>query len=134
MIIKTKTIVFCDEGEEDWLRYFKPDFDQAAIEFSNLQVFDSPKAFEQTYGILMFDWGGMSIGNSMLEHFIRHLYSIAEENPSKDFILLSRFTQDAYNDMLRDGGKDLSNIYTTEKWIELMNHKKFNHGKKNSIG
>ena len=124
MKIKTKTIVFCDEGQEDWEQYFKREFDRAEIEFEDLQVFDSPDAFEQSYGILMFDWGGMSMGNSMLDHFTRRIYKLAEENPSKDFILLSRFTERAYEDMLAGGHCKLFNIYSAEKWIDLMDHSK----------
>jgi hypothetical protein len=122
MKIKTKTIVFCDEGQEDWDNYFKREFDRAEIEFEDLQVFDSPDAFEQSYGILMFDWGGMSIGNSLLDHFTRRIYKLAEENPSRDFILLSRFTEEAYNDMVNGGHLKLSNIYSAEQWIKLMDH------------
>jgi len=124
MKIKTKTVVFCDEGQEDWDNYFKREFDRAEIEFEDLQVFDSPDAFEQSYGILMFDWGGMSMGNSLLDHFTRRIYSLAEENPSKDFILLSRFTERAYEDMIAGGHCKLFNIYSAEKWIDLMDHSK----------
>ena len=120
--IKSKTIVFCDEGEDDWNQYFKREFDHAEIEFENLQVFDSPDAFNQSFEILMFDWGGMSMGNSMLDHFTRRIYKLAEENPSKDFILLSRFTERAYEDMLAGGHEKLHNIYSAEKWIDLMDH------------
>jgi hypothetical protein len=122
MKIKSKVVVFCDEGQNDWDNYFKREFDHAEIEFENLQVFDSPDAFEQSFEILMYDWGGMSFGNSMLDHFTRRIYELAEENPSKDFILLSRFTERAYEDMLAGGHEKLFNIYTAEQWIKLMDH------------
>ena len=114
--IKSKVVVFCD-GEDDW-NYFKSDFKN--IEFTNLEIFQSPSAFEETFDIFMFDWGGMSIGNSILQSFIRYLYKMAEENPNKDFILLSKFTNESYNDLLNGQHEKLFNIYTTEEWIKTI--------------
>ncbi len=123
--INSKVVVFCDEGEEDWKRFKKEFFWTeygviTNIEFTNLTIFESAKAFEQSFDIFMFDWGGMSMGNSMLEHFIRRLCKMAEENPSKDFILLSRFTNDAYVDYLRNEHEKLFNVYTTDQWLETI--------------
>jgi len=120
MQINAKTVVFCDEGEEDWIKYFKNEFDYSGITFNNITIFDSPKAFEESFSIFMFDWGGMSIGNDMLRSFIRHLYKIAEDNPSKDFILLSSFTERAYKDMNKDKNPDLLNIYSSTTWIDKI--------------
>lgn len=123
--INSKVIVFCDEGEEDW-EYFKKEFFWTEggtitnIEFTNLTVFESPKAFEESFQIFMFDWGGMSMGNSMLEYFIRLLCKMAEDNPSKDFILLSRFTNDAYRDYLEKENGKLFNVYTINQWLETI--------------
>jgi len=123
MEIKAKTVVFCDEGQEDWENYFLTRFNENNIYFINLNVFDTPQAFEESFEIFMFDWGGMSLGNSMLEHFIRRLYKLAEENPNKDFILLSRFTKDAYEDMLDKSHSNLENIYTIYSYILKLNGK-----------
>jgi hypothetical protein len=123
--INSKVVVFCDEGEEDW-ECFKKEFFWTEygvitnIEFINLTIFESANAFEQSFDIFMFDWGGMSMGNSMLEHFIRRLCKMAEDNPSKDFILLSRFTNDAYRDYLENEHEKLFNVYTTDQWLETI--------------
>ena len=114
--IKAKTIVFCDEGEEDWNNYFKNEFDYAGIIFNNLTIFDSPEAFKESFSIFMFDWGGMSLGNSCLRSFTRQLYKLAEENPNKDFVLLSYFTQDAYNDM----NKDISTAQSSSQLVAIL--------------
>lgn len=116
--INRKVVVFCDEGEEDW-EYFHSQFKHHNLEFTNVDVYDSPDAFEQSFQTLMFDWGGMSMGNSLLESFTRQLYKLAEDNPNKDFVLLSTFSEWAYNDLKEyDNFKHLSNIYTLEQYAE----------------
>jgi hypothetical protein len=123
--IKAKVVVFCDGGDEDW-NFFKKEFFWTTygtiteINFTNLKVFESAKAFDESYQIFMFDWGGMGMGNSMMQHFIRRLYKVAEENPSKDFILLSKFTNEAYNEHLLNSHEKLFNIYTTDQWLETI--------------
>ena len=118
-----KVVVFCDEGKSDWENYFKREFDVEHIEFTNIEVFESAKAFEQTFDVFMFDWGGMSLGNSMLDHFVRRLYHMAEDMPSRDFVLLSFFTETAYEDMLNRQYEKLFNIYSVEQYIEKIKNK-----------
>ena len=60
----------------------------------------------------IFDWGGMSIGNSMLEHFCQYILDEAREHPSRIYIMASAFTRDAMEDlqsMMRD--EKFPNIY-----------------------
>lgn len=127
--IWTKVVVFCDEGFSDWEHNFKPQFEKNSINFKNIQVFDSPKAFTESCGIFMFDWGGMSVGNNVLEHFIRWLIKNALDNPGTDFVLLSRFTDYAYRDYLEylteEEKVKLSNVYTLDKYITKLT----GHGK-----
>jgi hypothetical protein len=120
MNVKLKVVVFCDEGSDDWNQYFKTEFDNANITFSDIKIFDNPNAFTESFDIFMFDWGGMSLGNSMLDHFIRYLYKMANDNPNKDFVLLSRFTERAYEDYERDSNGELENIYNTERFIDKL--------------
>lgn len=75
--------------------------------------------FKQSFQTFMFDWGGMSLGNSLLEAFTRQLYKLALDNPSKDFVLLSTFSEWAYRDLQEDRNlKSLPNIYTMEQYAE----------------
>jgi hypothetical protein len=120
MEIKLKVVVFCDEGIEEWETYYERDFTDAGISFANLEVFEDASAFKQSFQILMFDWGGMSMGNSIIDSLIRELYRMAEESPSKDFVLLSRFTHEAYQDMNKDKNPDLFNIYSAKQYIEKL--------------
>jgi hypothetical protein len=121
--IKARTVVFCDGGEEDWNKYFKKEFEIDGIVFDNIIILDTPKAFEESFSIFMFDWGGMSLGNSMFEYLIRELYELAEENPSKDFVLLSIFTKRAYEDMIDHQHEKLENIYTIDSYIKLLKNR-----------
>lgn len=51
------------------------------------------KEFEEVkFDILFFDWGGMALGNSIMEHYIRRILKAAEVKQSTLFILVSSFT------------------------------------------
>jgi len=45
---------------------------------------------------------------------------MAEENPSKDFVLLSRFTERAYEDMLDQSSERLQNILSVQEFINKL--------------
>jgi len=52
--------------------------------------------FDRTdFDVLFFDWGGMSIGNSMSESFCREIIEHAREHPSKLYIMNSDFSRRA---------------------------------------
>ncbi len=88
------------------------------IEFTNFTTTDEPP-FDQMYDILFFDWGGMSLGNSLLDTFCKEIIDIAEDNPSKYFVMTSTFTSEAMKDALNYLQEDvkLPNIYLS---IELF--------------
>ena len=41
--------------------------------------------------LVIFDWGGMSIGNDLMGHQLRHLIQWAEDHPSGLVVILSGF-------------------------------------------
>lgn len=54
----------------------------------------------ESYDVLLFDWGGMSLGNSMLEHFAEHIFQLAEDNPSKYYVVISQLSAYAFKDIV----------------------------------
>lgn len=116
-----KIVAFCDEGQYDWDNIFNPQFLKKEIHLLNVRVFGTGRAFNESFDVFMFDWGGMSPGNDMMEHFIRKIYSLADNHPSKDFVLLSRMTKEAYVDFLSYGDiASLPNIYTFDEFTNKI--------------
>jgi hypothetical protein len=58
--------------------------------------------FEEDYGILFFDWGGMMLGNSMMDHFCRYFFNDATERSSRIYVMTSLFSKLAMEDVLRE--------------------------------
>lgn len=52
------------------------------------------------FDVLFFDWGGATIGNSMMEHFCRGFINEAIECPSKLYVMTSTFTAQYMKDEL----------------------------------
>ena len=50
------------------------------------------------FDVLFFDWGGMSIGNSLLEHFCRYIVEDARAKPERLYLMVSDFTARAMRD------------------------------------
>jgi len=73
---------------------------------------------DKKFDVLFFDWGGMSIGNSLMESFCREILFHAQEHPSKIYIMTSSFTEQAMKDMMiqyRNELKDTSNVFLNIK-------------------
>ena len=77
------------------------------ISFEEVELTEAPPfKGDKYFDYLFFDYGGMSIGNSMLEHFSRYFMQDAVDNPSKLFCVISQFTKDAVVDAERQLGKE----------------------------
>ncbi len=105
-----------NQQEKIW-KYF---CEQNNIEF-NFFATDTPEYDEKYFDVLLFDWGGMSIGNSLLEHFSRDIIKLAEDNPNRLFVVISDMTWYAFEDAKGEGLKDIQNIvYGEEKAQEYI--------------
>jgi hypothetical protein len=103
-----------DEYDLNVGRELKHDFN---LEFENVKyVFEPPLLAWNVgifYEILFFDWGGMSIGNSLLESFCRNILEEAEENPSKLYVTCSMMTLRAMNEALTEMKSRPANVLLT---------------------
>lgn len=75
---------------------------------------------ELPYDILFFDWGGMSLGNSMMEHYCRYILDEAENHPSKCYVMVSRMTEAAMQDAMGSMSTTLANVF-----LELKDFARF---------
>lgn len=74
--------------------------------------------WDEKFDILFFDWGGISIGNSMLEHFCDWIIKHAEDHPGNSYIMTSIMTSAAMNDAIKELPNIPNNIY-----LDLENNK-----------
>jgi len=82
---------------------------EKGITFDTMEATDIPPLFyEQArdFDVLFFDWGGMSMGNTMMEHFCGNIIEHAENHPSKYYIMVSTFTEDAMREAIAHYGDD----------------------------
>lgn len=93
------------------------------IFFDKIECTDTPP-FKDIYDILFFDWGGMSIGNSLLEHFCKYIIDFAKDYPSRYYIMTSTFTEAAMKDAIDYLGSNIKipNIFLTiDSFAEYWN-------------
>lgn len=67
--------------------------------------------FDEKFDVLFFDWGGMSLGNSMIDHFCNHIIKLANDNPSRCFVMTSLQTMEAMTEAIREFGETPPNIF-----------------------
>ncbi len=81
---------------------------------------------EKSYDLLFFDWGGMSMGNSMMNSFIRQIVGEAKGRPNTEYVMTSLMTEDAYRDFLEEVEDDKPfNVFGNIKEF-VDNFKKYN--------
>jgi hypothetical protein len=98
-----------DTAEE--IRMYQRTFYLNGIEISKIKHTDIPPFGRMKYDILLFDWGGASVGNSMMDNFCRRILNEAIENPSKLYIMVSRMTADAMRDATEELGELPANVF-----------------------
>jgi hypothetical protein len=97
--------------EDEFNTYIKSHFEAKGIEFTNVTCIDTPPFGKLHYDILIFDWGGMSMGNSLLEHFCRQILKEAEDRPNTYYVMASTMTKYAMEDALDELDTNLHNVF-----------------------
>ena len=133
-----KAVYFCDEPfdstPEEELEQLKGELEYEGIEaMTDLTVTTIPPfarfANPVNYDILFFDWGGMSLGNSILDHFCREILHEAEDYPNRIYVLVSRMTMEAMLDAMESMSPKLPNLFLTIKDFAASAWVKENKGK-----
>lgn len=101
--LNLKALYLCDPmgDQEDEMKTIQKNLEEDfgySLEIAPVEFLKD--AFEINFDVLFFDWGGMSIGNSMLEHFAEYLIDDAKEHPMRDYVMTSSFTKVAMEDAL----------------------------------
>lgn len=82
-----------------------------------IEIQETPEFFDEQFDVMFFDWGGMSVGNSLMDHFCREIIKMSENKPSTAFVMVSRFTKEAMEDAIRyfeiDEHNTPTNIFLT---------------------
>ena len=83
------------------------------------------QALDGSFDVMFFDWGGMCIGNSILESSCEHILEDAHEHPSRDYVMTSDMTEFAMKDAIKMSEGNLlgkpTNLFLTPQ--EYCNHK-----------
>jgi len=112
-----KIVYWCDLNDdvENEAKFIKKQLADIGISRFNFLVHtNGPQILKDSFDILFFDWGGMSMGNSLLEHFCDYILKHAEENPSRIYIMNSTFTAYAMRDAKEEYGdefKEIPNVF-----------------------
>lgn len=109
-----KAIYFCDpmgdcEKEcNEIVRYLKDNNITLDVEAQDVPKWLNEK---QKFDILFFDYGGMRMGNSMLECFCEEIIKDAENHPSRIYVMCSQFTKEAMREAKDYFSVELCNIF-----------------------
>ncbi|MCE5212129.1 MAG: hypothetical protein LLG40_11290 [Deltaproteobacteria bacterium] len=109
-----KVIYFCDpmftsmvdSPEEEYEVNINPALNRHHIEFENVTCTIDSNCLDEICDVFFFDWGGMSVGNSCLEHLCREIRKLADDRPNTYYVVVSEFTQFAMIDALLEFGKE----------------------------
>ncbi len=121
---QVKALYFCDEPFESTpekeLEQLKRELEYEGVEvMADITVTTRPPfarfSDPVNYDILFFDWGGMSLGNSILDHFCREILHEAEDYPNRIYVLVSRMTMEAMLDAMESMSSRLPNLFLTIK-------------------
>lgn len=122
-IINNKKVIYlgdymlsrgCNTLEEEFEKNVKNVLNTLGLEFSNVEYWENPN-LDSVYDILFFDWGGASIGNSMLDHICRYIVAAAEKYPNRQYVVVSSFTKYAMEDAIKYFNGNINhNIFLNE--------------------
>lgn len=102
-----KCIYICDPSDEE-------EEEAKVIEKQTgltVEYKEDPNFEDYYFDVLFFDWGGMSMGNSLMERFCSRIIDHAEEHPSRFYVMASCFTSQAMDDAIYElGDKKPANI------------------------
>ena len=80
-----------------------------------------PQVLNEEFDILFFDWGGMSIGNDLIYHFCKNILNVAKDKPSRYYVMVSSFTEDAMKEAVREFGKEKPfNVFLSVKELAIF--------------
>lgn len=111
--------------EDEYYKKIKVVHENAGLRINNVECVILPplvgSKHERYYNLLLFDWGGMSLGNSCLQHFSRQIVKESEDYPNRCDVMVSAFTADAMKDVIAEIPNELHNVFLTfESFVEYL--------------
>ncbi len=96
-----------DSVIDEYENSIRPEHEEEGLFFKQkVKCMDIPPEDDEYYDLLLFDWGGMSLGNDMLGSFCREIIKWAEDNPNRSYIMVSSFTAEAMREAKDSFGED----------------------------
>ena len=128
-----KAIYFCDPAgdEKEGLQGIKDQLFLLDLKKFPIRLTTLPP-WHDDYDVLFFDWGGMSLGNSMLDHFCEHFIQEAVDKPGRAFIMTSSATKRAMEDAMQTFSREpegrptnvFLSIEEAAKWLKSLQKSK----------
>lgn len=118
---RLKFHLFSDGGdhEEDIVKVKKV-LSQNLEEY-DFEAYDTPEYADKFFDVLLFDWGGMSLGNEMLDWFSRNIIEYIREHPSKIVVIISEMTKWAFEDAMREfENEEIQVFYGLEQYLKYL--------------
>jgi hypothetical protein len=99
--------------EEEFIKVVYEPCEVSGIRFTNYECTDENPLYPEHryYEILFFDYGGISLGNSMLETLSKFILKVADEHLSRLYCMVSTMTQSAVKDAMQELGKFPENVF-----------------------
>lgn len=116
----------CQTQEEEFRQCVESPLEDRGILIDGLRVtLTDCYPVGENFDYMFFDYGGMSLGNSMMESLCRNITSEAEKYPNRTFVVVSTFSSYAMRDAKNEFGSELPNIFLSlDEFVN--NFKKYN--------
>lgn len=104
--------------DEDW-KHISVCLEEKGIKIEKVQKDFHPPKHGELYDALFFDYGGMRFGSpGMIEWAVEDLLKLIEDNPSKYYVLASRFTLEAAKEFGFDYESKVNVFSSVNSFIE----------------
>lgn len=87
----------------------------------DFDAYETPEYANKYFDVLLFDWGGMALGNQMLDWFSRDIIEYMREHPSKAVVIISEMTKWAFEDAMRElESEDIQVFYGLNEYLKYL--------------
>lgn len=91
------------------------EFEKFNIKFNEMYITCMQKHITDECDLIVYDWGGACIGNSLLQYGLRIIIENAQQNFNKKFLIFSTFTQEEFYQIIQ---KEIDSC-NTEKYPNI---------------
>lgn len=128
-IIKNKKVVYFADPmlstasnsiEHEFDTFVRNELKEKGLDFVFVHCTDIPPFSKMNYDILFFDYGGMSVGNSLTHSFCKQVIKEAENYPNRMYVMVSTMTEYAMQDAMDEFGDRYNIFLSIDKFIKYF--------------